>query len=172
MGPLFALHVALWLVHGARTGGLLVEAATPLAQLDGVVFSLAYGCIAVALWAVGGTVQKRWAVNATRLLAAVAALGTTVGAVTFIMVGEPVGGAFAVATLALFASALVAGGALVAEGSRVTGALLLLFGATTLPLGIALPLLLGGMLPEYVGYESHFLAAGAWWAALAWRAPR
>lgn len=168
--PLFVLHVGLWLVHGARTGGLLVDAfPTALGRADARVFVLAYAAMAVALWSAAGGGGRRVRL-AGRALAALAGAATGAGGVGFLTTGAPLPGAMPVATIALFASALVVGGGLWRAGERRAGAALLLFGATTLPLGFALPALVGTALPEYAVYEAHFLVAGALWSAAAWPA--
>ncbi len=161
--PLFALHVGLWAWHGAQSGGLLVEARTPLARADAVVFGLAYLAVALALWHAAAPVASRAVRLGGRALAAVAAVGTGLGVGGVLVRWQPVAFSFAAATLALFASALAVGAARWRAGDHATGAALVGFGATTLPLGFALPMLLPG-LPEYAVYEAHLLAAGAWWA--------
>jgi hypothetical protein len=169
--PLFAAHNALWIAHGLRTGGLLYEAmSTPLGRLDAAVFGAAYVAVPLALlglaFGLGG--RQRALGRSGVVFAAVALAGSAVGALALAASGEPPPYAFPVATLAMFASALLVGAAHLRAGvvQRRVAVAVALFGALTLPLGLALPALLGGVAPEYTYFEAHFLFSGAMWSVV------
>lgn len=167
--PLFALHEALWIVHGLRTGRLLLEdpAAGAVLRLDGAVFGLAYAATSVALLAIHARLAGRERVlgRAGAVLAGVALATTLVAAASVVATASPVPFAFPVATVSVFLSALTLGAAGLRSGAlpRSAGRALVAFGLGTMPLALALPVLLRGLLPEYALYEAHFLVSGALW---------
>ena len=70
--------------------------------------------------------------------------------------------------MAMFTGALLLGAAHLRAGAlpRAVAVAVVSFGALTLPLGLVLPALLGGVVPEYVCFEAHFLFSGAMWTVV------
>jgi len=167
-GGALILHYALHLDYGLRSGGILWDAMqTPLGRTDALVFNLAFGLIDVALLGLAA----RLAVKAPRLartgagFAALALAACAVGLVSFQM-GSMVPFVMPTATLAMFVGALLLGiGALRSRAlPRGVGVALVLFALFTAPLAFACEAL-GAWAgwPPYVGFEVHFVAAGAAW---------
>jgi hypothetical protein len=166
------LHYALHLAHGLRTGGLLWDAmATPMGRVDGVVFTLAFGAIDLALLGVFARLDGRapalgraGAGFATLALAAVAA-----GLFSF-LAGSMLPVVMPVAVLAMFVGALLLGiaGLRTRALPRGAGAALIGFALLTAPLGFGVEALgkLAGW-PAYVGFELHFVVAALVWLGLA-----